>query len=197
MNDLTHHAGAVPTALVLGCLLSGCLSTPAAPRLVFIEPVATATQDEGAFTADAVRLRLVEVFAAESARDALSWRDGLGRVWRDETTRWSRSPSDFVRQLLESRVASPAAAAVDRRLALEIVFFGARLEESGVSAEIEVFATIEDARGALLLARTFHARQPVRSALRPGSGDPAELAVALGEQAQRVVDEVLRAAELP
>jgi hypothetical protein len=202
MNDLHHHSGALRAALaclalVTSGLSSGCLTTPAAPQLAYIEPVALAATDEDSRVAGAAQVRLVEVFAAEGARDSLSWRDGLGRVWRDESTRWSRSPSDFVRQLVELRVASPTAASAERRLTLEIVFFGARLEESGASAEIELFATVEDARGALLLARTFRSREPLQATLRPGSGDVAELAVALGGQASRLVDDVLRAAALP
>lgn len=201
MNDIHHHTGSVRTALasvalVAGGLLTGCLSTPAAPRLVHIEPVAVETTSDSADTAtDAVGgVRVVEVFAADAARDSLSWRDGLGRVWRDESTRWSRQPSDFVRQLVERRVAAPATNPAERRLTLELVFFGARLEESGVSAEIEVFATVEDASGALILAQTFRSRTAVDAALRPGSGDAAELAVALGAQAERLVADVLRAA---
>jgi len=185
MNDLPLRALA---ALALVLPSTGCLSTPTAPRHEFVEPIAPPLNAQAA---DGVplRLRLVGVSASETARDVLTWRDGEGRVWRDEGTRFSSAPADFVRRLLQRRLAGGASARA--RLEIELLHFGACTTEGGTAAEVVVFALLEDEQGALLLAQEYRETLAVASPTSPGRGSAAPLASALGAATETVVERVL------
>jgi hypothetical protein len=185
MNDLPLRAFA---ALVLVVPSTGCLSTPTAPRHEFVEPIAPPLN---AMASDSAPLgvHLVGVSAAETARDVLSWRDGDGSVWRDEGTRFSSAPADFVRRSFQRRLAGGSASRA--RLEVELLHFGARTTESGTAAEVVVFALLEDEEGALSLAREYHETLAVPSPIAPGRGSAAMLAVALGAATETIVERVL------
>jgi hypothetical protein len=189
MNDLMVRAFA---ALVFALPAAGCLSTPAAPRHEFIDPVAPELHTP-AGAARPVGIRLASVTASDTTRDVLTWRDGAGSLWRDENTRFASAPADFVRRLTQRRLA--AGGALRGRLELDLLYFGATTAEGGTAAEVVVFALLEDDSGVLVLAREYRESVAVDSPAAPGRGSAAPLAVALGSAAEQVVERVLADAD--
>jgi hypothetical protein len=189
MNDLTLRAFA---ALALVLPATGCLSTPAAPRHEFIDPVAP-ERHTPAGAARPVGIRLANVSASDAARDVLTWRDGAGLLWRDENTRFASAPGDFVRRLAQRRLA--AGGELRGRLELDLLYFGASTAGGRTAAEVIVFALLEDRNGVLVLASEYRETVAVESPTAPGRGSAAPLAVALGSAAESVVERVLADAD--
>ncbi len=182
-------------ALAFALFLFACLAPrpPAEPRYFSPGGTSASVETPARETRTGTELRLRRVVASDHLRLRMVWRRGV-EVGFHDLLRWTQPPASYAearlaRELFELRDLRRATRPDAASLAVTLVAFEEVLEPDH-EAVVVLDVILVDRAQVSLLDRTFTARRPL------SSGDPEEVARALGEALSDAAGEVGAAVEV-